>query len=250
MQFIDTHIHLQDDKSSNATDIILRAQYCGCTQMVCVSSRPSDWKQVASLSEQFPSVIIPAFGLHPWYISEAEGCWLTDLENLLRQYPQALVGECGLDGFHPDMSRQKEIFAHHISLARKYSRPLIVHAVKATQELEDFWNLLPEKFVFHGFNSKQQLLKKIIHAGGYIGLGKNILRHPKAQSLLELVPADRILFETDAPFQAQGSWDIVQQVNEMAFLRQEDALLLSAQVYRNSMTFLHTAKEFFDAADA
>ena len=65
MQFIDTHIHLQDFKSNCATDIVGAARKAGVAGMVCVSSYPEDWERAAALALSFPGYVVPAFGLHP-----------------------------------------------------------------------------------------------------------------------------------------------------------------------------------------
>ena len=208
MQFIDTHSHLQDDKSSNATEIIRKAVASGCRKMICVSAKEEDWEKITGYTAEFPEVIVPAFAVHPWYVSELNDGWTERLSMILQKYPHALIGECGLDGLKADMEKQKQVFAEHIVLSKKFGRPLIIHAVKAVSLMEEYWDKLPEKFVIHGYNGKAEFLKKIIQKGGSIGVGKGLLKHPKAKELLTLIPPTKILFESDAPFQAEGSWQI------------------------------------------
>ena len=63
MQFIDTHIHLQDYKQKCATDIIEEMSKFGVQKLLCVSATEEDWEKVAILAQNNPQKIIPAFGL-------------------------------------------------------------------------------------------------------------------------------------------------------------------------------------------
>ena len=238
MQFIDTHIHLQDDKSNNATDIIARAQQVGCVKMICVSSTETNWPQVALLCQNNPNNIVPAFGIHPWSVSDIREGWGTRLEEMIKQYPSAIIGECGLDGLKPLPEVQKNVFLSHCRLAKRHNRPLIVHAVKAQTELESLWQELPEKFVIHGYNSKPEFLKQIIRHDGYIGLGSHILRHPQAKEIIGLIPLNKMLFETDAPYQASYPWAIKEQAEQIARLLNISMEKLMEQVLKNSMEFI------------
>ena len=75
MKFIDTHIHLQDYKTRYATDIINESEKIGVEKFICVGTSPQDWDKVAELSRQGDGRIIPAFGLHPWYIEQGGWDW-------------------------------------------------------------------------------------------------------------------------------------------------------------------------------
>lgn len=238
MQFIDTHTHLQDDKLNNTTEIIARAQDAGCKKIICVSAQEEEWERVASLAREHPSVIIPAFGIHPWYVNSQREGWQSRLEKRLSEFPRAMVGECGLDGLKPNLEKQKLFFAEQIKLAKQLKRPLIIHAVKAVPLMEVFWKELPNRFVFHGFNDKAEFLQKILKNGGYVGIGSGLLKTPKAKEILKKISANKLLFETDAPFQAEGSWKIRDQAEKIAELRDDFLEDLSAQVYKNSEEFI------------
>ena len=238
MQFIDTHIHLQDDKSNNATEILSQTQKAGITRLVCVASIEDNWDKIEKLAEQFSEIIIPAFGLHPWYVTTIKPGWQKRLSEILSQFPTALIGECGLDGLKPNLTEQKNLFAEQIKLAKQFKRPLIIHAVKAVPLMEDFWGDLPEKFVIHGFNDKAEFLKRIIQKGGYIGVGSGLLKTPKAKDILNQIPADRLLFETDAPYLAPSPQAIIEQAAQIAAICGENIENLAQQVYQNSLEFI------------
>lgn len=238
MQFIDTHTHLQDDKSSNATEIIRKAYMAGCQKMICVSAKEEDWEKIVEFTNVSPENIVPAFAIHPWYVSELKNNWSAHLAMMLQKFPQALIGECGLDGLKPNIEKQKQVFAEHIRLAEELKRPLIIHAVKAVALIEEYWDKLPQKFVIHGYNGKAEFLKKIIQKGGYIGVGNGLLKHPQAKELLKLIPNNKILFESDAPFQSDGAWAVKKIIETASRLLEISVEQLSAQAYQNSLEFI------------
>lgn len=246
MQFMDTHIHLQDFKLKNTTDIVNKAVSCGVCKLVCVAAVETDWAKIAALSAEFPDTVIPAFGLHPWYAREAGLGWERRLAAYLERFPQALIGEAGLDRLRDKESEpQGAVFRAQIELAEQYGRPLLIHAVRAQEWLEDYWRILPPKFAFHSFNGRRELLDKIVKAGGYVSLSSSILRSPRKADIVPQIPADRLLLETDAPSQGLVSGQegtpeqLPNQAVEIAALRDEDVASFAARVYQNSMEFVH-----------
>lgn len=246
MQFMDTHIHLQDLSANNATDIIRASQKAGVDKLVCVAIVEEDWSKIAKLYEAFPDVIVPAFGLHPWYIGQAKEGWEQRLEVFLQQYPIALVGETGLDRYrNEELEPQNSFFKVHIELAQKYRRPLIIHAVRCSEWLESYWKILPKKFVFHSYNNHRELLKKIIGAGGYISLSSAMLRNVQKAKIIPSIPKERLLLETDGPYQSyragqEGvSTQLPQMAQEIADIRGEELSKMAAQIYQNSLEFIN-----------
>ncbi len=230
MQFIDTHIHLQDLKSGFAP-----ADFAplGIMRCICVSTGPEDWEAVALLAERFPDFVVPAFGLHPWQAAAAKADWPARLENFLRCFSRALIGECGLDRLkNPEQEKQKEAFALQIALAEKYRRPLLIHAVKAQDWLEGFWSKLPPKFVFHSYAGRPELLKKILSAGGFVSFSPSIRKIKNPQETVKAVPAERLLLESDAPYQGRPE-DLRALLGFLAQCRGEDEEALAAQIYKN-----------------
>lgn len=249
MQFIDTHIHLQDFKSNCATDIINQAQNQGVKRLICVSSVAADWAKVAEMATKFAPFVVPAFGLHPWYVEKAEDNWAQKLEEYVQAFPKALIGECGLDKLkNPNFTKQTEVFAQQIDLAQKYARPLIIHAVKADEWLNEFWKKLPESFVFHSFTSSAELAQKVIKNGGLLGFNFSLLRSKNMEKLLSALPADKILLETDGPYQGPTKGKEVlptmlpELLAEIAAIRGEDKEALARRIYQNSEEFINFGK--------
>lgn len=242
MKFIDTHLHLQDYKTICATDIIQKAQEAGVEKLVSVAVVEEDWDIIAGYCQDYPDYIIPAFGLHPWYLDKVKSGWEQRLADYLERFPEALVGETGLDKIRNlNFEMQTSFFETHIELAKQYRRPLIIHNVRAQTWLESNWDRLPQKFVLHSYNSQPEFAKQAVKFGGYISFSNSILTHSKRQEIVEIIPADRLLLETDGPYHHATEVTpeaIPSLAVKIAAIRGEKAETLAAQIYHNSLEFI------------
>ncbi len=211
----------------------------GINRFVCVSATEKDWDKVATVAQEYFRKVIPAFALHPWYLTEATSKWEKRLEKMLIKHPQALIGECGFDSLkNKDIKAQAEVFDIHLQLAKKHKRTLLIHAVKAEMSLEAYWSQLPEKFVIHSFNGNIQMLEKIIKYGGYAGVNATILKKKNANELLRKIPLAHLLFETDAPYQTTFK-DMLALCTRIATVRGKNVEDLVQEVYANSLRMLN-----------
>jgi len=151
--------------------------------------------------------LLQSFGLHP---QEPLLENLPFLEGLLQEKRICAIGECGLDFFTPEFSAnraaQEKAFDAQLELAARFSVPVIVHARKAIQEIFARAAALKKvpAVVFHSFagtpSDARSLLDKGINA--YFSFGKPLMNGAKkAISCVRSLPLDRLLFETDAPYQ-------------------------------------------------
>ena len=137
-----------------------------------------------------------SIGLHPWYITDD---WRTQLAKMaiMALHPQVLaIGEAGLDKvkcFTP-MDTQLDVLREHIRLSEIVHKPMIIHCVKAVDELLNVRNEMGAKqpWLFHGFRGgveqAEQLRKKNIH----ISLGRHY--NP---DLVRHLPLDALFLESD-----------------------------------------------------
>lgn len=166
----------------------------------------ADWPQVATLAERHPGFIHPAFGLHPWFAHQRSPRWLDSLRSLLDRFPQASIGECGLDRWitQPSIGEQLDVFLPQLALARQRKLPLTIHALKAWGPLLDaFKSEAPPScgFLLHSFNGSPELVAQLTPLGARFSFSGYFLHPRKAKNLeaFRHIPTDRLLLETDAP---------------------------------------------------
>ena len=157
---------------------------------------------IENIYKNFDQLPISHFsaGLHPWYI-DAE-TWPQEfarLKNISNEAAMVAVGECGLDKVcTTDFDLQKKVFLAQAALANELGKPLIIHCVRAHDEvircLEMAGNKMPA--IFHGFNKSREVAERLLSKGYYLSFGKS-LQTPHMQPIYASLPPDRIFLETD-----------------------------------------------------
>ncbi|WFB36518.1 TatD family hydrolase [Kiritimatiellota bacterium B12222] len=207
MPITDIHCHLQD--AAFAEDLqttIAQSEKLGIHRLVVNGTSPEDWAEVSQLAIQYPQ-IIPQFGVHPWKVENLSEDWEQQLKDYLLKHPQAGLGEMGLDRqlTTAPIALQVEILHVQLALARSWDRPVTVHLINAWQQWDAMIKeLLLPRTLLHSFGGSKQQLKSYVEKGCYFSFGGNLLRphlSPKLCECIKAVPQDRLLLETDAPFQ-------------------------------------------------
>ncbi len=206
MQLFDCHNHIQDERIfPQVQDVMARARAAGVVKMGLKGCFEADWPRVVEIMEAYKGIHM-SFGLHPWFIAERSPVWLEHLEKILIQYPQAGVGEIGID--HKveeyDAADQESVFLAQLELAKRLGRPVSIHCRNAWGrliELLDEIGELPCGMLIHCYGGSAEVAQELVKRGGYISFSGSITRpnNKKAGPAIRSVPADRILIETDAP---------------------------------------------------
>ncbi len=143
-----------------------------------------------------------SIGIHPWRIQEEN--WLNQFQYVIENAKNSnvkFIGETGIDKLKgPSLDIQKKIFEAHVELALELDKPLIIHCVKAQNEIIAI--LKGKNFdlpvIFHGFDKKLSAAKEVIKNGFSISLGKSLFSKPElSKEVLQLIPHSNIFFETD-----------------------------------------------------
>ena len=143
-------------------------------------------------------------GLHPWYIDEVNN--LVELEQILRLQIEVVkpnfIGECGLDKLKPNFELQQQIFELQLKLALEYDLPVIIHCVRAYNEvlahLKKYSKLTG---VIHGYNANREIAKQFAKYGFYLGVGSVILNQSsQLVKSIANIPLEQLMIESDAPY--------------------------------------------------
>ena len=165
----------------------------------------SSSKNIFSIENKYPNDIDftkPfSIGIHPWFIKpENVTKELLIIEEKLKDKNCLALGECGLDKITAtDLELQKEVFKKQIQLSEKYQKPLIIHCVKAHQDiLEIKKDLKPKQiWIFHGFNKNYQVAESLLKNGIILSFGMAIIKSKKLQEVVSNIEISSILLETD-----------------------------------------------------
>lgn len=210
MKLIDSHCHLDDEQFAADRDAVIeRALAAGVGAMLAIGTGngPPDLEAAIRLAGRYPG-IYATVGVHP---HEASKCGPETLERLreLARHPKVIaVGEIGLD-YHYDFSPrdvQRNVFIEQLRLAEGAGQPIVIHTREAW---DDTLSILREHAsqaggIMHCFTGGPKEAEQALELNFHLSFG-GVLTFPKAESVRNaaaVVPEDRLLIETDAPYLA------------------------------------------------
>ncbi|MDF2514999.1 MAG: hypothetical protein K0R59_295 [Sphingobacterium sp.] len=140
-----------------------------------------------------------SIGLHPWYINGNTEEALALMQTIIQGANVVAVGECGLDkNITVPFGVQQQVFDRQIQLAMTFHKPLIIHCVRAFQEV--LASLLKAKFhlpvIFHGYRKNWALAKQLIDRGFHLSIGTHCLDGSQDE-VLRNIPLGHLFLETD-----------------------------------------------------
>ena len=197
----DSHAHYDDKKFDKIRDELLedlpRHGVCGVINCGCDTESS---KKALEFAEKY-SYIYAAVGVHPENIG---GGTVSEIEALSRHKKCVAIGEIGLDYYwvSDNKEKQKAIFEEQLILANRLNLPVIVHDREAHADTLELLKKHRPKGVVHSFSGSCEMAREILNIGMYIGIGgvitfKNARKLPE---VVEMLPEDRLLLETDAPY--------------------------------------------------
>ncbi|MFC1562586.1 TatD family hydrolase [candidate division KSB1 bacterium] len=203
---IDSHSHLQfNSYDEDIEKVIHRSLKNDIKYIINIGTNYDDSVKSVRLSEKYEN-IYSAVGVHPHdsvKMSEAE---FEKIAELLKLKKVVAVGEIGLDYYKDYSPRdvQKEVFKKFLNLAEAEKLPIIIHNRNASEDIKEI--ILKESKeqlfgVMHCFSGDAKFAKDLVEYGFYISFAGNIT-YPKFKSadVINTIPLERILVETDCPF--------------------------------------------------
>lgn len=173
-----------------------------------------------------------SIGIHPWDLTaeNSERLWDVLQRELERRKsenrPCVAIGEAGLDKLAAaPMELQVKIFERQVALSEDCRLPLIIHCVKAVDELLAVKKRLAplQAWIWHGFRGKAQQASQLLRHGFYLSLGEHY-----SQEAMRAIPASRLFLETD-----ESVLDISDIIRRAAEVRGVDAECLQETLREN-----------------
>jgi TatD DNase family protein len=207
--FVDSHAHLADPAFEGDVDaIIARARAAGAERIVCIGESLAAAARARVIAARYPGVVSFTAGVHPHDAHAFDGA--ADVAGIRAAVAQGAVavGECGLD-YHYDHSprdRQLAAFEAQLDLGRELDVPVVVHTREAepdTIALVDRAGRAGVVGILHCYTGSHELARAALDVGWYVSFsGIVTFRKWTDDALLRLVPDDRLLAESDAPYLA------------------------------------------------
>lgn len=220
--------------------------------LTCICAvNPNEASQLQKLSEKH-SLIIPAYGLHPWEAQEAA------YDSMLPYlYKASIIGEIGMDSVwcNSPLPLQKKIFQNQLEIAELRHVPIVLHTKGQEAEVLDCIQKISVPILAHWY-SCEHYLEDYIDKDCYFTVGPDASFHPLTQRLIKKVALNRLLVETDGwnavvwaaqqaerPLSFQNITDVLLcSINTIAEIKKIPVKEVSAAVYQNFIQFFSSTK--------
>ncbi len=205
----DTHAHLNFEAfQDDYRDIIAQCHEQGISVILPASNLATS-RRAVEIAEEYEKGVYAAVGIHPIHVYD-EPCPI-DEYRALAQHPKVVaIGEVGLDYFHKEIGKSDEerkakqyaVLQQFLALAHELKLPLILHCREAHDDLIDLLSKssLRVPGVIHCFGSTWEHAQHYLNMGFLLGMNGIVTYKSFDTALLEKIPLDRMLLETDSPY--------------------------------------------------
>ncbi|MBR4319708.1 MAG: TatD family hydrolase [Oscillospiraceae bacterium] len=204
----DTHAHYADVAFQQDREFLLQEKLpaSGIQYVMLAGVTLPDCLQSQALAQQYHYLYCSA-GIHPEFVEALPPDWLSQLRKLA-QFPKCkAIGEIGLDYFQNknNKSLQQTILIQQIQLAQELQLPCIFHFREATGDAVQILKTFQPKGIFHCFTCSAEIAQELLAIPELYFSFSGVVTYPNARKpleALEILPLERILIETDAPYLA------------------------------------------------
>ena len=208
-RFIDTHCHFDFPPFSGDEEASLqRAAQAGVGKIIVPATEAENFARVQALAEKYQP-LYAALGLHPGMLEKHSDVSLDQLQQALERRPAKVVavGEIGLDYYWlktpEERANSRDFFDAQLSLAEELNLPAIVHDRDAHRDCLDIVRAHPGvRGVFHCYSGSLEDAKVLVKLGWMLSF-TGVITYKNARKALEVIewlPMDRIMVETDSPY--------------------------------------------------
>ena len=211
VSFIDTHTHIDGEEFKDDLDeVIARAKEAGAIQLLCPGINYDSIATMKAVCERFPDFIRPMLGLHPEDVKEDYKEVLDKMHQEIPNGNYIAIGEVGLDYYwsREFEKEQLDAFEQPVQWSVETQLPLMIHCRKAQNEMVKIIRRYEKELpggVFHCFTGNQHEATELLQFDKFVlGIGgvSTFKKSHLAEDLAAVVPMDRIVLETDAPYMA------------------------------------------------
>ena len=204
--FFDTHAHYDDEAFDGDRAVLLDSMAAGGVgRIVNPGCTVTSSEKAVSMAHQY-DFIYAAVGLHPENCAGAGEAEFAAIETLAAEEKVVAIGEIGLDYYweeNPPRAFQREVLARQMALAEKLDLPVVIHDRDAHGDCMDLVRAFPGvRGEFHCYSGSLEDAKILLDRGWYLGFGGSLTfkNARKAPEVVQYMPLDRLLLETDSPY--------------------------------------------------
>lgn len=254
-KYFDIHSHLNLQPLRNDEEAVVFRMRAHETATITVGVDAQTSRDAVLLAEKYP-FFWATVGLHPTD-NTSEAFDFEEYKKIAAHPRVVAIGECGLDYFRNQTeetkNRQKEVFKQHIMLALELNKPLMIHARPSKGSMDAYSDVLAmlepyQKTIranFHFFVGNKEIAMQVLALGFTISFDGPITFARDYDEVIQMVPLESLMAETDAPFAApvpyRGKtcepWMVEEVVKKIAEIRNEDFEKVRAQLLLNAMRF-------------
>lgn len=205
--YFESHAHLDDKRfREDREELLGLLPSCSIDYVVNVGCDVKSSKQSIRLAERY-DYIFASVGIHPHELYDMSSQTIEELRRLSQHKKVVAIGEIGLDYYYDTHPRelQQFWFRQQLRLAESVNKPVIIHSRDASQETFDIMSASNvRKGVIHCYSGSAPMAVEYTKMGFYIGIG-GVVTFPNAKKMVEVVdaiPLEKILIETDSPYLA------------------------------------------------